>query len=149
MRRLILIAALLVGLGTLPAWADFDAGVAAYDSGDYETAFREFKTLAEQGNAHAQFNLGYMYHKGEGVPQDDAEAVKWFRMSADQGYAKAQNALASMYREGRGVPQDYREAVKWRRLAADQGYAEALRALGRFANERRISGIISDRRRNR
>ncbi len=113
MRRLILTAALLVGLGTPPAWADFYAGVAAYNSGDYETAFREFKPLAEQGDAHAQFNLGYMYHKGEGVPQDDAEAVKWFRMSADQGYA------------------------------------EALRALGRFANERRISGIISDRRRNR
>ncbi len=69
MRRLILTAALLVGMAVPPAWADFDAGVAAYDSGDYETAFREFKPLAEQGDAHAQFNLGYMYHKGEGVPR--------------------------------------------------------------------------------
>ncbi len=69
MRRLILTTALAVGLAVPAAWADFDAGVAAYDSGDYETAFREFKPLAEQGDAHAQFNLGYMYHKGEGVPR--------------------------------------------------------------------------------
>ena len=128
MRRLILTAALLVGMAVPPAWADFDAGVAAYDSGDYETAFREFKTLAEQGDAHAQFNLGYMYHKGEGVPQDDAEAVKWLSKATVQGYAGVQSLLGNMYEKG--FLQDNAEAVKWYQKAAAQGNADAQFNLG-------------------
>ncbi len=77
---LALIAALCVGftLGlTAPAWAGFDEGVAAYNRGDYATTLREWRPLAEQGNAKAQFFLGIMYDKGKGVPQDYAEAVGW------------------------------------------------------------------------
>ncbi len=40
----------------------------AYDRGDYETAFRLMRTLAKQGDAFAQFNLGVMYGQGRGVP---------------------------------------------------------------------------------
>ena len=54
----------------------------------------------------AQFNLGLMYDKGEGVPQDDAEAVRWYRLAAEQGHAEAQANLGWMYDAGRGVPQD-------------------------------------------
>ena len=71
-----------------------------------------------------------MYDAGEGVPQDDGEAVKWFRLAADQGDALAQYSLGDMYRTGEGVPQDYGEAVKWFRLAADQGDASAQNNLG-------------------
>jgi TPR repeat protein len=46
---------------------------------------------AEQGDASAQFNLGLMYDNGEGVPENDIEAVKWYRLAAQQGYAKAQS----------------------------------------------------------
>ena len=60
------------------ARAGFDEGVAAYDRGDYETAFQEMLPLAEQGSARAQFNLGNKYNNGEGVTQDPAEAVKWY-----------------------------------------------------------------------
>jgi uncharacterized protein len=52
-----------------------------------------------------------MYSEGLGVPQDDAEAVKWYRRAADQGLAGAQSGLGSLYNEGKGVPQDYAEAV--------------------------------------
>ena len=45
------------------------------------------KAKAEQGEAEAQFNLGYMYATGEGVPQNDTEAVRWYRMAAEQGDA--------------------------------------------------------------
>ncbi len=62
-----------------------------------------------------------MYHEGQGVPQDYAEAVKWFRLAAEQGNADGQYVLGSMYYKGHGVPQDYAEAVKWYRLAAEQG----------------------------
>jgi TPR repeat protein len=87
--------------------------------------FAETKTLAEQGQAEAQFYLGVMYNNGEGVPQDQAEAVKWFRKAADQGHAPAQNNLGSMHRKGEGIPQNDAEAAKWYRKAADQGFAEA------------------------
>jgi hypothetical protein len=71
-----------------------------------------------------------MYQAGRGVPQDDAEAVKWTRLAADQGDANAQTSLGVMYYFGEGVPQDYAEAVKWFRLAADQGYTVAQENLG-------------------
>ena len=61
-----------------------------------------------------------MYRRGQGVPQDDKEALKWFRLAAEQGDAEAQNNLGVMYIEGQGVPQDNKEAVKWLRLSAEQ-----------------------------
>ena len=87
--------------------------------------FDETMALAKQGNSTAQFNLGGMYNKGEGVPKNDAEAVKWYRKAADQGFAKAQFNLGNMYANGEGVPENDAEAVKWYRKAADQGDAAA------------------------
>ncbi len=84
---LALIATLCSGftLGlTAPAWAGWDEATAAYQRGDYVTAIRELRPLAEQGVAEAQFNLGNMYDKGRGVPQDYAEAVQWYRKAAEQ-----------------------------------------------------------------
>ena len=130
---LALIAVLCAGFTlelTAPAWAGFDEGVAAYKRGDYATALREWHPLAEQGNAGAQYNLGVMYDKGEGVTQDNAEAVKWYRKAAEQGVAEAQYNLGLMYRNGLGVPQDNAEAVKWYRKAAEQGDARAQVVLG-------------------
>ncbi len=95
------------------AAADFRAGVEAYKRGDYATAYKEWLPLAEQGLARAQFNLGNMYAMGEGVPEDDAEAVKWFRKAAEQGHAGALFNLGVMYDDGEGVPEDDAEAVKW------------------------------------
>ena len=109
---------------------DFDKGLKAAQAGDFQTALQEWRPLAEQGYASAQYNLGQMYRNGQGVPQDDAEAVKWYRLAAEQGYANAQFNLGNMYNKGRGVPQDYAEAVKWYRLAAEQGYASAQTNLG-------------------
>ena len=71
-----------------------------------------------------------MYRDGQGVSQDDAEAVRWFRLAADQGYADAQYNLGLMYVNGQGVLQDYAEAVRLFRLAADQGDARAQYNLG-------------------
>ncbi len=82
-----LIAALCAGvtLGlTAPAWAGFDEGVAAHERGDYATALREFRSLAEQGHAGAQYNLGFMYSSGQGVPQDYAKAHMWYNLAASR-----------------------------------------------------------------
>ena len=66
-----------------------------------------------------------MYRDGDGVPEDDAEAVRWFRLAADQGEAAAQYNLGVMYRDGDGVPEDIVLAYMWFNLAAAQGNENA------------------------
>ena len=85
---------------------------------------------AEGGNPKAQFNLGVAYGKGEGVPQDSAEAAKWWQKAAEQGLAEAQNNLGIAYETGQGVPKDNAESMKWFRMAAEQGHASAQCNLG-------------------
>ena len=109
----------------VPAWADFQAGMDANNRGDYATALREWRPLAEQGDALAQYNLGVLYRKGRGVTQDDVQARKWYDKAAVQGHAKAQYNLGTLYFNGEGVPKDYKQALRWFRLAADQGEAVA------------------------
>ena len=107
------------------AWADFQAGMDANNRGDYATALREWRPLAEQGDVLAQYNLGVLYRKGRGVPQDDVQARQWYEKAAAQGQAKAQYNLGILYFNGGGVPKDYQQALRWFRLAADQGEALA------------------------
>jgi uncharacterized protein len=91
---------------------------AAMKRDDYPTAVRLFRSLAELDYAGAQFQLGFLYRHGDGVPQDYAEALKWFRMAASHGHASSQSNLGFMYRDGEGVPQDYVQAHMWFNLAA-------------------------------
>jgi TPR repeat protein len=84
-------------------WAGWDDAVAAYKRGDYASAYKQLKPLAEQGNGAAQNNLGTIYKEGQGVPKDNAEAVKWFRKAAEQGFADAQNNLRRMHANGQGA----------------------------------------------
>lgn len=90
-------------------------------SADSKAALKEFIPLAAQGDARAQFELGYMYERGKGVPQDYKESLSWFRKSAEQGNASAQFYLGQRYDIGNGVPQDYAEAASWYRKSAEQG----------------------------
>ncbi|OAD21456.1 TPR repeat protein [Candidatus Thiomargarita nelsonii] len=79
-------------------------------------------TLQETG---LQFNLGVMYENGEGVTENNQEAVKWYRKAANQGYAGAQCNLGVMYAQGKGVGENKQEAIKWFRKAANQGLDRA------------------------
>ena len=125
-----ILAALLLLTLAAPAWGqDFEKGLEAYEQRDYAAALREWRPLAEQGHAEAQFKLGVMYVYGWGVPEDYAEAVKWWRKAAEQGHAYAQTSVGSAYEKGRSVPQDYAEAMKWHRLAAEQGNVTAQTSL--------------------
>ena len=110
MRTLLFALALVV----IPVAAD-----AQNPSADY------WRARAEEGEAIAQYNLGVMYADGRGVPQDDAEAVRWWRLAAERGLAVAQYFLGAMYANGDGVPEDDTEAVRWFRLAAEQGNANS------------------------
>jgi len=85
-----------------------------------------YRKSADQGNAVAQFNLGFMYSQGKGVPVNHKEAVKWFRKSADQGDRGAQYQLGLSYSKGKGVPQDFVRAYAWYDLAAAEANKVAI-----------------------
>jgi len=91
---------------------------------------KETHLQAEQGFAFAQYKLGVMYAEGQGVPEDDAEAVKLFRKAAEQGYADAQHNLGFMYDKGQGVPEDDVYAYMWWNIAAAQGNEDAKKGKG-------------------
>jgi TPR repeat protein len=98
-----------------------DAAVAAHNRKDYATAVALFRSLAAQGYASAQYNLGLMYDNGTGVAQDYKEAVRLYGLAAAQGNAMAQYNLGVMYRNGQGVAQDYVRAHMWYNLGAISG----------------------------
>ena len=89
----------------------------------------DLRERAERGDAAAQAELGRRYYVGEGVPQDDAEAVGWTRLAAEQGHAPAQYSLGLLYFRGRGVDGDDAAAARWHRAAAEQGHPPAQAAL--------------------
>lgn len=129
--RLLLAAVLFTGPASA-SWADFQDALVAYVGGDYATAYREWKPLADAGDAHAQLMLGTMYGLGQGVTKSYPRAVSWFRKAAEQDLPLAQRALGGMYFSGRGVVQSYAEAAKWHRLAAEQGVTDSQRMLARM-----------------
>ena len=95
------------------------SGLHAYYRQNYATALQEWWPIAQQGAATAQVWVGIMYEKGEGVAQDNVEAVKWYRKAADQGHALAQYHLGLMYEWGKGVAKDLAEAQRWFAQAAE------------------------------
>ncbi len=116
----LVVIALFVGSMTAHA-VDYSVGYEAYRRGDYATALRIFRQLADQGNADAQCSLGLMYGFGNGVTQDYAAALKWYHKAADQGYADAQLNLGLLYTRGKGVTHDIVQAHMWYTLAAASG----------------------------
>ena len=124
------LALVIVALAVPANAGPLEDSVAAYQRGDYATALKIIRPFAEQGDADAQFGLGYMYDEGQGVPQDDAEAAKWYLKAAEQGNAGAQYNLGFMHAKGEGVRQGYVEAAKWFLKAAEQGRAGSQNMLG-------------------
>ncbi len=114
-----LILALLLGSGLAGA-ADFDKGLRAYSPGDFKTILAQWMPLAEQGDAYAQYVLGFTY-VGNGGSENDKAAAKWFNKAARQGHADAQISLGLMYENGRGVPANYLRAYMWYHLGSYNG----------------------------
>jgi TPR repeat protein len=104
----------------------------AYKRGDYATVLQLMRPLADAGNSRAQTYMGILYDNGQGVPQDDAQAVVWYRKAADQGDARAQTHLAAAYESGRGVTRDLAQATELYRKAADQQHVAAEYTLGKM-----------------
>ena len=143
MRTLIIIPVLLFSLFVgVPSYsADFNKGLTAAQSGDFATALKEWKPLAEQGDADAQTNLGLMYQNGWGVLQDDKEAVRLYRLAAEQGYADAQGNLGVMYVFGKGVTKDFVYAHMWGNIALMNGNERGELVRGHVAEKMTSSQI--------
>jgi TPR repeat protein len=124
-RSVLSVALLVCLLGGAVRAAPLDDASAANRRGDFTTALKLYRPLADQGNVEAQFSLGGLYGAGlGGVPQDHVESMKWLRLAAAQPSqigAMAQLAIGVKYAMGWGVPQNCAEAAKWWRFARAQG----------------------------
>ena len=115
-----------------PLNADTEAGIEFYNNENYAVAISEFLTEANKGEDIAQYYLGKIYARGEGVNIDFEEAMKWFRLAADQGNSAAQRSVGIFYDNGDGVVQDFGQAMQWYHLAADQEDPVAQRLIGQL-----------------
>jgi TPR repeat protein len=107
----------------------------AYKRGDFAIAMREWQPIAEQGDANAQYNLGLLYARGQGVEKNPQEAARWYEKAAEQGVPAAQYNLGVMYANGQGVQASPEQAAKWFLKAAEQGVTDAATGLGNVYQE--------------
>ena len=96
-------------------------GLKAYNTGDFATAMRVFRPLADQGQVLGEYIVGLMYANGQGVTENYAEALKWLKKAAEQGEAKAQFSVGLIYFKGLGTPRNYAEASKWYQQSGGPG----------------------------
>jgi TPR repeat protein len=122
---LLLCSTLLALPGTGRADAFYD-GLAAYNVGNYATAYSLWQPLAEHDDAKAQSGLGYLHYRGLGVPRDATAAAAWFQRAAEGGEPGAQLFLVLMHYYGDGLPQDFELAHVWSEIALGGGQLEAL-----------------------
>ena len=130
---------------------------------EFVLARQSFLNLANKGIAEAQMNLGMMFERGQGVPKDFKEAIRWYHLAADQGLIKAQEkkdsllskaataqinfGLGKRFESGQEVPQDYREAIRFYRLAADLGHIKAQEKLNLILSGKFLDQIKSEKTR--
>ncbi|MDX1485627.1 MAG: tetratricopeptide repeat protein [Alphaproteobacteria bacterium] len=127
MLKLFAMAIVIVLAASVPAKAqDFEAGLTAYDRGDYAVALREWRPLAALGHADAQLQLGFMHFHGEGVPQDRTAAMALWLKAAGEGHAEAEFTIGAVYAMGYGFAQDDAAARKWLARSAAKGNLNAI-----------------------
>ncbi len=130
------VALVLLPFLSLTAHADFGTALQAYDDGEYQSAYREFRALADDGDADAQSILALMYLEGQAVDADMAQAIGWYARAAEQGQIDAQYALAIISIEGAGgAARNLNTAAQWMHESARRGHMYAQFDLGNmYAN---------------
>ena len=109
---------------------------------NYETARGWYKKSAAQGNATAQFKLGYLYDTGKGVEQNYETAIYFYEKAAEQGLADAQYNLGIIYANGEGVAQNYETAKGWYEKAAKHGNKDAQDRLKEIKEQETLAADI-------
>lgn len=135
--RFLILALILI---TQTTFADYQAGLDAYNAYDYKKALRAWKAVTRKSSskvspatlAETNYAIGMLYWMGEGVDRDQLEASIWLHKAAELGHAGAQGKLGYFYTVGLTVPQDYDIAFEWFSKAAEQGDADGEFNLGIF-----------------
>ena len=143
MTRYFAFVSLLIILMSGAAQADFAAGLKAQQTGDFETALKEWSKDAEAGNKHAQFNIAELFRQGKGASKSMEQAFKWYLRAAEQDVIEAQRNVGIMYGRAIGVALDDVESFKWLSIASAKGDIEAKKALG-FMKKRIMHGPDKD-----
>ena len=99
---------------------------------------------AEAGDAEAQFQLGRLYFRGEGVAKSEASALDWISKSAEQGNNDAIASIGFIYSQGAGVPKDEKKAVEWFRRGAEAGSATCKLNLGLLLRQGKTIQLSND-----
>ncbi|HXL99445.1 MAG TPA: tetratricopeptide repeat protein [Rhizomicrobium sp.] len=142
MRALVILACLCVSLATARAdglvpgdQAKFDQGAAAFDAGDYPTAYKIFRRLSKHGDLAAMRNVALMERKGLGTARDPDAALELYRYVANAGLPTAQYDYAEMLLGGEAGDPDPKEALRWLLLAAAADHPLAQYQLGKLYEE--------------
>jgi TPR repeat protein len=138
MARSYMLLLLLTITPSLPA--DYQSGLDAYNSGDYETAMQQWQeaaatprtTLNSAVYAETYYAIAMLYWQGQGVPRDYHQARDWLVKAADLNHAGAQAKLGYLYTDGIAAPQDLDRAFEWFSQAARQGDVDGQYNLGIF-----------------
>lgn len=109
------------------------AGMEAYNKGDISLAYSLLRRAATDGDPEGQVNLGYLYARGQGVRQDQREALRLYRAAAAQGDSEGMNAIGYKYQYGTGVRPDIQRAIHWYCQAVVLGNPRALNNLAILA----------------
>lgn len=120
-------------LQAVPAQAqvqDIEHAKALFKKRAYKDSFPMFWSLANKGNAEAQYYVGRVYQAGLGVPKDHKIAMEWYVKAANNGHRDAHHNIATMYIMGWGVPIDTAEAFRWYEKLANNGDADTQLLLG-------------------
>ena len=141
MRRVFLGIAFVVLLGA-QSHPKFQDGLLAYHRGDHVAAMEIWRSLAGRGEPSAQYMVGYLYARGEGVVPNSGKAARWYRKAADQGDPDAQLNLGLLYVNGSGVKKSYVSAYKWFALAYLTYPAGEYREHA-FRNRENVAAIMS------
>ena len=122
---------------------DLEKGLKAYQANDYATSLKEWRFLAERGNAEAQRRVGELYNNGLGVVKNKKEAVKWWSKAAEGGDADAQWWLGLIYENGLVVLRDNVHAHMWYNIATSNGLVHSAQSRDRL--ERKMTAAEIDK----
>ena len=138
-RRKIATCGLLLLL-SMPAAADYQAGLDAYNAGNYTTAMEQWQAVAAGSPldetpaiyAEAHYAIAMLYWQGQGVAQDYQQAYDWLLKAAGMDHAGAQAKLGYLSTDGSVVPRDFNKAFEYYGKAARQGDIDGQYTLGIF-----------------
>lgn len=115
----------MIGYSGQSSYELTEAGIDAYNAGDYTTAFNSFFQAAELGDDTAQCNLAVCYFNGNGVQRNYTEAFKWYSKAAEQGNYQAKFSLGNCFYYGLGCQKNYQRAFEIFKEYAEDGQDSA------------------------